>query len=99
VQPEDIKIGPEKAVVKSTESGKIKHIDNKTISRIARVAGAPKDKRAGLYLHAKIGNEVQEGDALFTIYSENKGKLEEALKTAKKIKAIELGGVILEEIE
>jgi len=99
VKPDDIKIGPEQAIVKSTESGKIKHIDNKLISRIARTAGAPKDKSAGIYLHVKVGRELQEGDTLFTIYAKNKDKLGEAVRLAGKIKPVELGGVILEEIE
>jgi len=99
IKPEDIKIGPEKADFKADNTGKIKHIDNKRISRIARTAGAPKDKSAGLYLNVKVGQEVQEGDVIFTIYAKSKDKLKEALKIAKETKAVELGGVILEEVE
>jgi len=99
VKPDDIKIGPEHSIVKSTETGKIKHIDNKLISRIARTAGAPKDKTAGIYMHVKVGREIQEGDTLFTIYAKNKDKLDEAVRLTGKIKPVELGGVILEEIE
>ncbi|MDP7282574.1 MAG: AMP phosphorylase [Candidatus Undinarchaeales archaeon] len=99
IKPEDIKIGPEKAVVKSKASGKIKHIDNKLIARIAKTAGAPKDKSAGMDLHVSSGEDVHIGDALFTVYAKSKEKLREAIVLANKLPAVELGGIILEEIE
>ena len=56
-------------------NGRIKHIDNVSVSRIARVAGAPFDKGAGIYLHHKVGDRVKKGEPLFTVYAENKQKL------------------------
>ena len=99
IQPDELKIGPENQIVKSKASGKIKHIDNKLIARIAKTAGAPKDKSAGIYLHCSVGKEVQEGDSLYTIYAKSKEKLQEAVVLAEKLRAVELGGVILETIE
>ncbi len=60
---------------KACRDGKISHIDNISISRIARVAGAPFDKGAGIFLYYHVGDKVKKGDKLFTIYAENKQKL------------------------
>ena len=54
----------------------IKEINNKNISKLGRIAGAPKDKAAGVYLHYHVGDKVKKGDVMFTVYTENKRKLE-----------------------
>ena len=54
-----------------TSAGSIFHIDNKTMSKIARIAGAPRDKGAGVLLHRVRGDRVEKGDMLFTIYAES----------------------------
>ncbi len=60
-------------------SGKIAEIDNKKINHLARIAGCPADKSAGLYLYAHIGDKLKKGSKLLTIYSESKPRLEEAI--------------------
>jgi len=75
LKPEEIKLGKFYHNVKSEKNGKIKQIDNRIISRVARVAGAPKDKGAGVYLYKHVGDYVKKGEALFTIYSNNKQRL------------------------
>ena len=54
--------------VRSGKIGKIRSIDSDSIAKIARIAGAPVDKGAGLYLHQKSGKIVRKGELLFTIY-------------------------------
>ena len=56
--------------VVATEKGTIKAIDNLKTASIARLAGAPMDKGAGVYLHKKVGDKVNVGDLLYTIYAE-----------------------------
>ena len=56
--------------VKAQKSGVVTAIDNYVINRIARLAGAPLDKGAGIYLYKKVGDRVEEGDALYRLYSE-----------------------------
>ena len=73
--PEKIKIGKFKYNVVASKTGIVKRIDNKTISRIARIAGAPLNKGAGIYLHKHVGNKVKKEDKLFTLYSESRQKL------------------------
>ncbi len=78
-----IKLGKYTYNYKSNKSGVIKSIDPMEISHIARVAGAPMDKGAGVYLHYKRGDRVKKGDVLFTIYAESDEKLgfaKEAIK-------------------
>ena len=74
--------------IKAKKSGKIKSIDNIAIASIARVAGAPFDKGAGLYLYKKIGHKVKKGDLLFTIYAYSTDKLRLAKNLVKETKAI-----------
>ncbi len=69
--------------VTSKRQGTITKIDNYLIAKIARVAGSPKDKTAGLYLRVHKGVKVRSGKELFTIYAENKKKLEYARKIAE----------------
>ncbi|WP_417509319.1 thymidine phosphorylase family protein [Methylophaga sp.] len=51
-------------------TGTVSAIDNLKIASIARLAGAPMDKGAGVYLHKKVGDKVKQGEPLFTIYAE-----------------------------
>ncbi len=74
---------------KAKKTGKISHIYNATISKIARVAGAPFDKEAGIYLYYHKGDKVTKKETIFTIYSKNKQKLsyaKEILKTQECIR-------------
>ena len=64
--------------VPSTVSGKVLEINNRELGRIAKLAGAPKAKGAGILFLAPLGREVQKGDILFTIYAEAEGELEYA---------------------
>ncbi|HTY47160.1 MAG TPA: AMP phosphorylase [Methanomassiliicoccales archaeon] len=80
------------------KSGYVKGIVNKQIVKTARAAGAPKDKGAGVFLHAKEGTKVDAGQSLLTIYSENDNKLQEAIGQARKLDPIIIEGMVLERI-
>ena len=56
--------------VLSPMDGVVRAIDNKQIAHIARLAGAPMDKGAGLDLHHKLGDRVEKGEPLYTIHAE-----------------------------
>ncbi len=60
-------------------SGMITAIDNRRIALIAKLAGAPRDKMAGISLQARTGDPVEAGQPLFIIHAESKGELEYAL--------------------
>lgn len=73
--PDDIKIGRFKYDVQACKKGTIRIIDNRIISRIARIAGAPINKGSGIYLYKHTGNKVKKGEKLYTVYAESKQKL------------------------
>jgi thymidine phosphorylase len=61
------------------KTGKISDIDNKKINFLARIAGCPMDKNAGLYLYKHVGDSLQKGEKIITIYAESKSRLREAV--------------------
>lgn len=67
----------------SPKEGKVKEVNNTIISRIAKFAGAPENKRSGIYLYKKVGDKVKKGEKLYTIYSESESKLGFALHESK----------------
>ena len=56
------------------KSGKIS-FNNPMLSRIARLAGAPKDIDAGIFLYKHKGDKVEKWDKIFTVYAASKEKL------------------------
>jgi putative thymidine phosphorylase len=70
--------------VKSRKGGKVKEIDNLIISKVARFAGAPDDKGAGLFISKKVGDKVKRGELLYTVYSESLFKSNLAKDFVKK---------------
>ncbi len=73
---------PLQYTVLAQNSGYIHTIDNFKIANIASLAGAPIDKLAGIDLSKKVGEKVNKGDTLFTIYACFKSELEFAKKLA-----------------
>ena len=73
---------------KANKEGTIKEIHNKKIAKVAKLAGAPEDKTAGIYLRTKNHNKVKKNQILFTIYAESETKLNQAIKHARKEKPI-----------
>lgn len=59
--------------------GRVSAIDNRKLSRLAKLAGAPQLAEAGLDLHVRCGQRVQAGDCLMTLHSGSSGELEYAL--------------------
>lgn len=59
--------------------GCVTQINNRTLSRLAKLAGAPHAKGAGVKLHTPLGTSVEKGEPLFTIYAESKNELDYAL--------------------
>jgi len=91
IKPDDIPLGSEKITVYSRRKGIVLWIDNASIVEAARLAGAPKDKGAGVLLHKKIGDKVSEAESLATIFAERAGKLERAINIFEDFPAIGVG--------
>ena len=69
----------------SPKTGKIKEINNVKIAKVAKYAGAPENKGAGVYLLKKKGEKVKKGERIYTIYAENKDKLDFAKLETKQV--------------
>jgi AMP phosphorylase len=95
VKVDDIAIGEHIYECKSEVSGDIFHIDNKTMSKIARIAGSPRDKGAGVLLHKFRGDRVEKGETLFTVHAESKAKLKFAIKALEGLEPIEMRRMLL----
>ncbi len=94
-------LGRYKESICADTSGTIEQISNTAISKIARLAGAPKDKGAGVYLYFKKGQKVNRGEKLFDIYAEKKHKLKNALDKANSCRVYIVGpkeNMLIEEI-
>ncbi len=95
VTPDEIPVGRYRHLVTAAREGRIQHVDNRMVNNVARAAGAPKDKGAGLILHAEKGDKVKPGDKLFEIVAESEAKLDFAIKTLGTWEVVELQRVIL----
>jgi AMP phosphorylase len=87
----DIPVGDCCVSIKSNQSGNVLWINNRAVIRIAREAGAPKDKGAGIMLHRKMEDRVRKGDTLFELYSEKRFKLNRALKLVNEMNLMGIG--------
>ncbi len=96
VKPEDIPLGKHKVEVRAPMDGYVTGVYNQPITAIARAAGAPHDKGAGVKLYVKRGHKVKKGDVLMEIYSNSSVRLEEAYKLVTKLKPITIEGMLLE---
>jgi thymidine phosphorylase len=68
--PKALALGRLRHEIPSPTDGVVTAIDNFQIARIARLAGAPMDQGAGVDLFRKLGDPVQQGEALYAIYAE-----------------------------
>jgi len=91
IKPEDIPLGEHCLKVRSVTGGKVWWISNHSMVRIAREAGAPKNKGAGIYLHKKLGDRVKKGDVLFEVFAEKNYKLNRAMSLASKLDIMGVG--------
>ena len=71
-------------VVEAPMSGRVAGFDNRRLARVAKLAGAPSDKAAGLDLHVRVGDAVERGQPLFTLHAEAPGELAYALDYLEK---------------
>lgn len=81
VTSESLKPGRYSHKVPAHKAGRIQEIHSKNATIICKILGAPKDKKAGIYLDKKIGDRVEKNDCLYTIYSESEYNLKEAVES------------------
>ncbi|MFX1485894.1 MAG: AMP phosphorylase [Promethearchaeota archaeon] len=98
IKPEDIQLGDHRVDIPAPAAGYIVEVDNLDINKIARAAGAPDHKGAGLHIYKKRGGHVKRGEPLITIYSETASKLREAQSLVVKLKPITIEGMLLKRV-
>jgi thymidine phosphorylase len=75
-------LGPLTADVHATRDGVIVGIDCLRLNRVARTAGAPLDKGAGVKLYKKVGDRVEKGEPLYRIHAFEPSEYDLALAAA-----------------
>jgi len=78
--------------IPAATDGVVTAIDNFQIARIARLAGAPMDQGAGVDLFRKLGDPVQQGEALYAIYAEFPADFRFARALAGQASGYSIGG-------
>jgi thymidine phosphorylase len=90
-QTQSFALGTLTCDITATDSGVVTEIDNLSLARIARLAGAPMDKGAGVLLLKKIGDPVQAGEALYRIYAEFNADFDFAKTRAREHSGYRIG--------
>ena len=94
-----IELGPYKKEFKATKEGHITEVNNAIINQIAKAAGCPHSKTAGVEIYKKQGARIKEGDPIFKIYSDSPSKLKRAEKIYNSTGGpVILGGMMIERI-
>jgi len=65
-------------------AGLIVHINNRKIARLAKLAGAPEAKAAGVLMNVSLGQEIEKDHILLDIHAETSGQLAYALEYARR---------------
>jgi AMP phosphorylase len=90
VKPDELPVGEKVAEVKADQAGRVLWMSTENIVQIAKEAGAPRAKGAGVLLKTKLGEAVKKDDLLFEIYAERSSKLDSALELASTLQPIVL---------
>lgn len=75
---EQLKPGKHSYAVLAQKAKTVKKINSRNASVIAKILGAPKMKKSGIYLDKKINEQTVIGEPMFTLFSENEYNLKEA---------------------
>jgi thymidine phosphorylase len=76
-------IGKLTSDIVASEDGEVSDINCLQLNRLARTAGAPIDKGAGIKLFRKLGDRIEKGQPLYRIYAFNQSELDLAIAAAK----------------
>lgn len=76
--PEETEIGRHSVTIAADADGSVDYIDCYTLASIARAAGAPVDKGAGLDLFTRPGDRVAAGQPLYRIHARSEDGLDAA---------------------
>jgi len=95
VKSRDIVPGEHHFVVNAPLEGYVVGLNNRSLITIARAAGAPHDRGAGLVIHAKKGTKVKQGEPIMTIYAERSWRLQKAVELGRQLMPVLVEGMLL----
>lgn len=75
---------PLRQALPAPRAGRIVHINNRKVARLAKLAGAPDSRAAGLTMEVRLGDEVAEGQPLVILHAQSRGELDYALDYAAR---------------
>jgi AMP phosphorylase len=91
IKSEDIEVGKYTHEVFAEDEGIVKLINNRELVNVARALGTPLIKRAGIYVHKMLGEEVKKGDKLITLYATTEARLKTGINAVDIKEMYELG--------
>jgi thymidine phosphorylase len=68
--------------VRASLAGRVGSVDNRKLARVAKLAGAPDAKAAGVEVHVRLNDMIEVGQPLYTVHAEAPGELAYALEYA-----------------
>ena len=66
----------------AAQDGRVVHIDNRKLARLAKLAGAPDAKAAGIFMEVRLGQVVERGQPLLHVHADTAAELAYALDYA-----------------
>jgi thymidine phosphorylase len=85
-------LGPLRAEILSSTDGVVTSVDCFRIAQLARLAGAPLDRGAGLDMLKRVGDRVEAGEPLYRIHSAGQSHFDFAIEAAKEVNGFALAG-------
>lgn len=61
--------------ITAARAGRIVQVDNRRLAKAAKLAGAPARPSAGIDCRVRLGQDIDRGQPLFTLYGESRGEL------------------------
>lgn len=83
IEAKDLKPAKHQGFVRAYTTGKITLVNNKNISTVSKILGAPQIKDAGMMLKKRVGDSVVKGEEMAILYSDTEYKVREARDTLK----------------
>ncbi|MFX1450272.1 MAG: thymidine phosphorylase [Promethearchaeota archaeon] len=84
--------------IECPRTGYITQVDNAKLIKIARLAGAPEDKTAGIIIFGKRGDKIKKDKPLIKIFANDNNNLSKATKLALTSNPIKIEGMLLKQI-
>ncbi|MEQ8419221.1 MAG: thymidine phosphorylase family protein [Arenibacter algicola] len=66
--------------IRAGKTGELQRINNRKISKLAKLSGAPQSKSAGILLNVHLNDKIEKGQLLYTLFAESEGELNYALE-------------------